>query len=144
MIAGGLVGANFCGSTGAALGSVAGPVGVAFGAAIGFYVGAIAGSTPSMLYGLYVETEKMKVREVGRMWKLIYFGFKKYDNWIAKEKNEFNVCDKIFVDCMQSILQCVDHENVQNEEKVAMDEEEEENDFVYKELDMELVETWQY
>jgi len=152
MIAGALIGGNACGSTGAAIGSVAGPVGTLFGAAIGFYIGAIAGSTPSMLYGIYVESEKMKQKEIDRLWKLIYFGFKKHHNWVDKERNEFNVCDQIIMQSMQSILHCIDEQrkesksgqNSVQQKKNYNDEEEEDADFVYQSVDDELIEIWQY
>jgi len=142
VIAGALIGANCCGSTGAAIGSAAGPVGTLFGAAFGFYVGAIAGSTPSLLYGVYCESEKLKQKEVDRMWKIIYFGMKKYENWIGKEKKQFDVCDAIIVECTQSIVQCLDEND--NEEQESEESAENENDFEYNELDDELLDIWKY
>jgi len=146
MVAGAIIGGNACGSTGAILGSVAGPVGTMFGAAIGFYVGAIAGSTPSMLYGIYLESEKMRHREIDRLWQLIWFGFRKHYTSIDQERNEFNVCDQIIVQCMHSIIFCLDRNvhDTTHVQKKQLDSQSEEIDFIYHSVDEELVEVWQY
>ena len=144
MIAGALIGGNACGSTGAAIGSAAGPVGTLFGAAVGFYIGAIAGSTPSMLYGIYLESEKMRQKEIDRLWKLIYFGFRKYNDWIDKEKNEFNVCNQIIVQCMQSMILCINEQQSMNDNDKQQNDNDNDIDFIYETVDDELIEIWQY
>ena len=141
MIAGVLIAANAGGSTGAAMGSAAGPVGTMFGAAIGFYVGAIAGSAPSMVYSLYLEENKLKKQELDQLWKGVYCGWKRYHLWIERERKQFQVIDKILVQCMQSITRCVEEQKVESK---VNENTEDDIDWIYESVDEELVEIWQY
>lgn len=139
MIAGVMIAANAGGSSGAAVGSAGGPVGTMFGAAIGFYVGAIAGSAPSMLYGLYVEEHRVRKHEMDRLWKAVFRGMKRYHLWIDRERKQFELCDRILVQCIHSITHCVDHP--EDAEAVAAEED---VDWIYESVNEELVGIWQH
>ncbi len=144
MVAGVIMAANACTSTGAAVGSAAGPAGTMFGAAVGLYVGAIAGTAPSMLYALYVEERKMKEQERDRLWKGVYAQLKRHHLWIGREREQFALCDRILVQCMESIAHCVDQQENGNGKAVpTVDADNGDVDWVYESVDEQLLDVWQ-